>query len=742
MAVALGLRKGDHVEVWSNSQKVWIPDGVVLEVAQENCIMEGYSIPAGAIKVSYGGVNSKWILPPAVADSVRRPAGAAAAAAAAPAAPAAVCTPLPAQRSPCKFGCGRPVQPGMTRGMKPFDTCCKKCAKSGGGGEHDDNCGGARPDTLGTPRGGQDPKRWLQEVLSSEEKVRAYTQEVLVAAAEGGFSLTPEQVRKAVEDLLMKPIGVNLECKDSMLDGIMKKYDPANKGHLDLLAFEQVVRLLLEDRNEAWFPQKLPAKAMTFVRKNPAPAESVYTFGDKLGEGSFGIVHSVTHRISGEKRVCKKIAKLKGKSGMTVDEIIAEIESMAMLDHPNVIKVYEYFEDKDSVSQIMEPCYGGELQDRIDDVFKKHKPGYSEAFICDVMKQTLRALAFMHSERFMHKDLKPQNIMLCDKESSSIKVIDFGLAELFEADHPVSENFGGTLLYMAPEVFRLELTTKVDVWSAGCILYNLVTGDYPFMAPWPLPPGKDMDWWQAELERVICQEPFRPHKRFIDGSVSPLCKSLLEQMLIKDPRTRPDAATCLEHPWFKSFSQTPPPLSVGVTQCLEAYSGQPELKKAIFLLIAHQCTKPVLTELREVFTHFDVHNRGALTVTSFHEVLRSTGISSLQAERIVHALDKDDSGTVEWTEFIAAALCISVCGEKKLVDAAFAIFDADGDGEVSVRDFEAIFARGDVKDLWYRQLPSECQRIGSDARYTREQFQNYMGRRMRVTGGDLLAAVV
>jgi len=306
----------------------------------------------------------------------------------------------------------------------------------------------------------------------------------------------------------------------------------------------------------------------------------------------------------------------------------------------------------------------------------------------------------------------------------------------------VSENFGGTLLYMAPEVFRLELSVKVDVWSAGVILYNLVTGNYPFMAPWPLPPGRDIEWWQLELERIIVEEPYQMHPRLTNGAVSPLCHSLIDEMLRKDPNLRPDAATCLRHPWFQSFSQQPPPLSVGVTQCLEAYSGQPELKKAVFLLIAHQCTKPVLTELREIFTHFDEFNRGSLITSSLRQVLRSTGMRDLQVEKIVHALDKDDSGSVEWTEFIAAALCISVCGEKRLVDAAFAIFDTDNDGEISVADFEELFAHGEVKDVWRRQLPNECKLIGSRGTYNREEFETYVGRRMKVTAGSVLAAVV
>merc|ERR1719336_2544793 len=156
---------------------------------------------------------------------------------------------------------------------------------------------------------------------------------------------------------------------------------------------------------------------------------------------------------------------------MLVQEILREIDSMAKLDHPNIIKVYEYFEDRDSISQIIEPCGGGELQDQIDAVFhQRTAQPYGEDLMRDVIKQTFRALAFMHSERFLHKDLKPQNIMLVTKPEAnatqcSIKVIDFGLAELFAVDQQKSTEFGGTVLFMAPEVFDRALTMKSDVWS-------------------------------------------------------------------------------------------------------------------------------------------------------------------------------------------------------------------------------------------------------------------------------------
>merc|ERR1719361_2400474 len=139
---------------------------------------------------------------------------------------------------------------------------------------------------------------------------------------------------------------------------------------------------------------------------------------------------------------------------MTNEQVLQEIGNMAMLDHPNVIKVFEYFNDGEFISQIMEPCHGGELQDKIDVLRKTGKAPYDEAFMCDVMKQMLRALAFMHNIPFLHKDLKPQNIMMVDEACSSIKVIDFGLAELFRQEQEYAACVGGTLLYMAPEVMQ------------------------------------------------------------------------------------------------------------------------------------------------------------------------------------------------------------------------------------------------------------------------------------------------
>jgi len=234
---------------------------------------------------------------------------------------------------------------------------------------------------------------------------------------------------------------------------------------------------------------------------------------------------------------------------------------------------------------------------------------------------------------------------------------------------------------------------------------------------------------------------FRHHPN-LSNDVSPECVDLLRAMLNKDPRCRPDAARCLEHDWFKKFDRTPPPLSVGVIQCLDAFAGQPELKKAIFLLIAHQCTVPALQELRAIFTHFDTQNRGTISAASIREVLSLSGMANLRVARILNAMDRDQTGCVSWTEFITAALCISVCGNQPLVAAVFAAIDQDNDGKASRQDFADVFAKGQYAALWSKHLPAECDKISRAPLCTREQFQQYVGAHMRdFVAGDAIKAV-
>ncbi|CAK9098317.1 unnamed protein product [Durusdinium trenchii] len=783
---------GENVEVWSNSRNKWLP-AVVHGVYLQATTTEGFDVPPGSVKVlSEAGV--KWVLADSVAVVLRKvaleesfPSKEAKGA------------PGPSARL-CKNNCGRAVQPGLTRGLKPYDTCCKRCAQSPGSNEHDENCGGRHPD-----RSPSVPSLDLQQSLRSELEAMLKEPAALEEIVKGAFArsgkpierLSWEELREPLEALL-QPFGVHLGVKDRFLEHLCQTHGQDEDGLMDRKGILVLCKTVLQDRYRSWFPEILPVSTANFVKQNRRPLEELYTMGKKLGEGSFGTVYEVDHKLSGERRVCKKIWKT--KSDMTSQQILQEIGNMAMLDHPNVIKVFEYFDEPNFVSQIMEPCYGGELQDKVNVLRKTGKAPYDEAFVCDVMKQTLRALAFMHKKPFLHKDLKPQNIMLVDQDSSSIKVIDFGLAELFNPQQKFANFIGGTRLYMAPEVFRQQMTIKTDIWSAGVILYNLMTGDFPFLAQWPPPKGKDEAWWEEQTILKIKNE--QPVRNPSLNKWSAQCNDLLLRMLDKDDALRPDATQCLEHPWFSGYSEIPPTLSVGVLQCVESYARMSELRKVtvfckclprgstsratgsqggrpvagpdssvfqgIFLLLAHQyeVQKSALVELRALFTHFDVRNQGCLSAQDLKGVLVKSGMGGVAAERVCHALDRRRDGQITWTEFTAAAMWYVVCRNNKAIDAAFATFDSDQDGRVTAKDLQMVLADVRGQEAWRKQMPHmfeemEKQEISSLRRTARDtvrgfvqlfkkeatkyanldQFRQYLQQNMDFRAGDALYAV-
>nr|XP_027193649.1 calcium-dependent protein kinase 1-like [Dermatophagoides pteronyssinus] len=153
---------------------------------------------------------------------------------------------------------------------------------------------------------------------------------------------------------------------------------------------------------------------------------------------------------------------------------------MKMLKHPNILRIHDIYEDLNNIYLILDYCSGGELYQRLNNVQKRGMV-FSETRVRLLMRQILSALAYMHANNILHKDLKPENIMFVDSSiRDHLVIIDFGLSEIFEKSQTISHHAGGTVLYMAPEVFSRKLSFKSDVWSAGCIMFLLLTGYLPF----------------------------------------------------------------------------------------------------------------------------------------------------------------------------------------------------------------------------------------------------------------------
>ena len=198
-----------------------------------------------------------------------------------------------------------------------------------------------------------------------------------------------------------------------------------------------------------------------------------------MGKGSYGVVQLVKLKKTGLMRAVKIIKKQRVKN---VERLRREVRVMMGLDHPSIIKLYDYFEDASNVYLILELCSGGELFDRI----LKHKY-YSEDNAKIIFSQIAKAIKYCHLRGVVHRDLKPENfIMISQKDPFRLKLIDFGLSKTFKVDKPqvlqeketnagqrsgrrqlkcqaVLRTKTGTPFYIAPEVLSGVYNEKCDV---------------------------------------------------------------------------------------------------------------------------------------------------------------------------------------------------------------------------------------------------------------------------------------
>lgn len=193
-----------------------------------------------------------------------------------------------------------------------------------------------------------------------------------------------------------------------------------------------------------------------------------------MNRGSFAIVKKAVHKASGESFAIK----IFDKQSLGDDDVMnlqLEVEILSQLDHPNVVRLIEIFDEEDMLYLVMEIMNGGELFDRI-----VEKESYSEKEAAETIRPIVDAVRYCHDLDIIHRDLKPENLLYSTAdETQIIKISDFGLARF--VDNEFATTACGTPGYVAPEIVTGKGYGKeVDYWSIGIILYTMLCGFPPF----------------------------------------------------------------------------------------------------------------------------------------------------------------------------------------------------------------------------------------------------------------------
>ncbi|KAK7258408.1 hypothetical protein RIF29_23983 [Crotalaria pallida] len=201
-----------------------------------------------------------------------------------------------------------------------------------------------------------------------------------------------------------------------------------------------------------------------------------YILGQRIGSGSFAVVYRSRHRKTGLEYAVKEIDK-KQLSPKVKDSLLKEISILSTIHHPNIIRLFEAIQTNDRIYLVLEYCDGGDLAAYI------HRHGkVSEATARHFMRQLAAGLQVLQEKHLIHRDLKPQNLLLATNEATPLmKIGDFGFARSLAPHDELADTLCGSPLYMAPEIIQNQkYDAKADLWSVGAILFQLVTGRPPF----------------------------------------------------------------------------------------------------------------------------------------------------------------------------------------------------------------------------------------------------------------------
>jgi len=388
-------------------------------------------------------------------------------------------------------------------------------------------------------------------------------------------------------------------------------------------------------------------------------------------------VYLCTNKETGIARAVKIIRKSELNEAEQ-NRLQDEANILKLLDHPNIVRLYEIYNDPKRYYMVTEYffiyeyednlyrlCTGGELFDRLAD--EKY---FSEQHAARIMKQVLSALAYCHNCKIVHRDMKPNNLLLATPDKDTrIKIIDFGTSMVFNPGKKITGKIG-TPLFIAPEVLRGSYTEKCDVWSCGVLLYVLLSGTQPFHG------SSSFDVMQKIKRGTYTMLGTRWE------AVSTKGKDLVKLMLQYDPEKRCSALEALNHPWILHFTENVLNTESAkiLLNDLRTFSAECKLQQAALTYIVSQLvTNKEKEALQSVFLKLDKDKDGRLgqqeLIDGFKEIFGENYPAEEEVKNILTKIDIDNNGYIDLTEFIIATMNKKKLLSQERLISAFKMFD-------------------------------------------------------------------
>ena len=448
-----------------------------------------------------------------------------------------------------------------------------------------------------------------------------------------------------------------------------------------------VVRQLFLVQMSIPVPQEL---LVVETKGNPSDK---YVKGKRIGSGTFGVVFEAKNIIFNNLVAMKVIPKQVDMDNLYIKN---EIDILKKLSHPNIVRIFEFYESTNNFYLINEFCDGGELFNMI------NKNNFNEQQLSIIFYQVFSGLCYLHENKIFHRDLKPENILISQKEKDLltdeeylwIKIIDFGTAKIFEKNKK-ERAIVGSAYYIAPEVLNQDYNEKCDTWSVGVILYMFLTGHAPF-------DGKNNE---EIIHSIRTKNLDNLDKKL--SKRSPEVTDLVKGLLEKDTKKRLSAKDALNHIWFKTFNGRK--LFQNFKQKdiepyidnLFNYTFHSKIQQLVIAFLVHNLpSTDSSTNILKLYRYFNDSGDCKLTKEELIKGLSNYRDSLEVAKKVDHLfllLDSDNNGYIEFEEFLRACIDKKQLLKEEYLKYAYKFMDKENKGNLTVQDVNNLFCEGSNK---------------------------------------------
>ena len=492
-------------------------------------------------------------------------------------------------------------------------------------------------------------------------------------------SLTKTSQSKILQDIFyQKTISKN---NISHSQNSKKVFKRKKKKSTTLMENSKVIKQLFD------IQLSIPVSQNLLIMEQKGNPSDKYVKGEKIGSGSFGTVYEAKNLIFNNTVAMKVIAK---NDDMDNEYIKNELNILKKLSHPNIVRIYEFYESENNYYLINEFCNGGELYNYI------NKNNLNEQQLSIIFYQVFSGLCYLHENDILHRDMKPENILiskkeidlLTDEEYFWIQIIDFDCAKIFEQNKK-DNIIVGSIYYLAPEVLNRDYNEKCDTWSVGVILYMFLVGKPPFN-------GLNNE---EIINSIKTKEYDESNEKLIQ--CSPEVRDLIKGLLNKNTDERLSAKQALNHQWFKKFNGRKlfenfknEDIQHFIDN-LYNYTFHSKIQQLVIAFLVHNL--PTSDSSRNILKLYRYFNTSGDCKLTKNELI--TGLSKYRDEVEVRRkvgtlfllLDADNNGFIEFEEFLRACIDKKEILTEEYLKYAFKFLDKNDNGNLTVQQICSAF---------------------------------------------------